>query len=261
VSPSSPYQPVFKTNIDQILKESFEPITLEQMEDGSKLMERFDYKTFFHVDKLPQLLAELTQGYRILTIGEEQIFDYRTLYFDTENNLFYTEHHNRHLNRYKVRSREYVSSGLFFLEVKFKNNKGKTKKYRIKTDSIKPLGDGAEKEYLETYPDLKDLKLNPALWVCYQRLTLVGKVKPERVTIDLNLSFDQGTNQYNYSNLVIMEVKEDRSEGVSPVSKVLQKHRLPALSISKYACGMATCYADIKKNYYKKIVQHLLNFA
>lgn len=261
MQPSLPYQPVHKQDIADLVRGSFEAIGLSEMDEGVKLMERFDYKTYFHFDQLSDILARLSNDYKILTIQDEQIFEYRTLYFDTDDDLFYREHHNRHLNRYKVRSREYVSSGLYFLEVKFKNNKGKTRKHRISMDTFKPLEDGQERAFLDNYESLKGLKLNPKLWVFYQRLTLVGKFKPERVTIDLNLSFDNGKEHFSYPNLVIMEVKEDRSEGASPVSKVLQDKHLPPLSISKYACGMATCYESIKKNYYKKIVNNLLKFA
>ena len=39
---------------------------------------------------------------------------------------FFLDHHNRRVNRNKIRFREYVGSNLTFLEVKTKNNKGKT---------------------------------------------------------------------------------------------------------------------------------------
>ena len=49
---------------------------------------------------------------------------------------FYNDHHNQRVNRHKIRFREYVDSGLIYLEVKCKTNKGKTVKKRLKVDKI-----------------------------------------------------------------------------------------------------------------------------
>ena len=58
------------------------------------------------------------------------IHDYKSLYYDTEDWKFYLDHHNGRVNRNKIRFREYVGSKLTFLEIKLKNNKGKTIKKR-----------------------------------------------------------------------------------------------------------------------------------
>ena len=42
-------------------------------------------------------------------------------------------HQNKKLNRYKIRQREYLISDISFFEIKFKSNKGRTIKKRIKT--------------------------------------------------------------------------------------------------------------------------------
>ena len=113
------------------LKNDFQAISLSEMDDV-KLMSRTDTKFAFNDIKLPVLLQKLSEHYRILEIDGERIHHYKSLYFDTEDRKFYLDHHNSRVNRNKIRFREYVGSGLTFLEIKLKNNKGKTIKKRTK---------------------------------------------------------------------------------------------------------------------------------
>ena len=106
------------------LKNDFQAISLSEMDDV-KLMSRTDTKFAFNDIKLPVLLQKLSEHYRILEIEGERIHHYKSLYFDTEDRKFYLDHHNSRVNRNKIRFREYVGSGLTFLEIKLKNNKRK----------------------------------------------------------------------------------------------------------------------------------------
>ena len=108
----------------------FLPITLNDM-DEVKLMSRTDTKFVFQLSKLPKLLLQLQPFYNVLTINSKVIHNYKSLYYDTEERKFYIDHHNSRINRNKIRFREYVDSGLTFLEVKLKNNKGRTIKKRM----------------------------------------------------------------------------------------------------------------------------------
>jgi hypothetical protein len=260
MNPSKTYAPKIPSVIGDILNHKFAPISLSEIEKETQLMERFDFKTYFDISKLEAVLEDLSKNYKVLTIKEENLFEYKTLYYDTDDLKFYKEHHNGHLNRYKVRAREYVSSKIFFLEVKFKNNKNKTLKNRISTNGLNYNLSESERKFIETYPELGSLSIKPALWVLYQRITLVGIHKPERVTIDINLTFDNGVQNVQYPNLVVMEVKADKSEGNSPITEVLLKHRFFPKSVSKYTCGMAACYQNIKKNNFKRTVQNLQSY-
>ena len=108
---------------------SFSPIKLAEM-DNVKLMSRSDTKFAFKFSKLPELLNQMMPFYKVLEINGKFIHDYKSLYFDTDDRKFYLDHHNGRVNRNKVRFREYVGSDLTFLEIKRKNNKGKTIKKR-----------------------------------------------------------------------------------------------------------------------------------
>jgi hypothetical protein len=104
--------------------------------DDVKLMSRTDTKFAFKANKMPLLLKKLLPFYRVLAIDGKLIHDYKSLYYDTDDRKFYLDHHNGRVNRNKIRFREYVGSKLTFLEIKLKNNKGKTIKKRMKVDAI-----------------------------------------------------------------------------------------------------------------------------
>ena len=91
----------------------FSPITLEEM-DGVKLMDRTDTKFTFNINKLPTILEEAKEFYKILSVEGNRISRYKTLYFDTEDFDLYNEHHSGKLNRYKIRHRTYVESNIGF---------------------------------------------------------------------------------------------------------------------------------------------------
>ena len=83
-------------------------------------------------------LLEMAQGeYRVQETKDERNMRYDTTYFDTlDFNMFHV-HQTGHTGRQKLRFRTYVSSNLQFMEVKTKNNHGRTKKKRIEvTDMI-----------------------------------------------------------------------------------------------------------------------------
>ena len=82
----------------------FDPITLNEM-DEVKLMSRTDTKFAFSSSKLPELLCRMLPFYRILNINNTLIHDYKSLYFDTADNKFYLDHHNKRVNRNKIRYR------------------------------------------------------------------------------------------------------------------------------------------------------------
>ena len=124
-------------NTDETIRHwlaQLQPISLDEM-SGIKLMNRTDTKFVTSKRKLAELL-ELAQGkYFAQQIDGERIANYRTIYWDTPAHLFYTEHHNGRQPRQKIRVRTYVDSDMTFLEVKTKNNHGRTKKKRISVPS------------------------------------------------------------------------------------------------------------------------------
>ncbi len=229
--------------------DQFNPITLQEM-DGVKLMDRTDTKFTFNINELPLVLEEAKSYYRILDIEGNRISRYKTLYFDTQDFDLYNKHHSGKLNRYKIRHRTYVESNIGFLEVKFKNNKGRTLKTRIKEMEVPELHTGRAFDFLQKILPFNPLVLLPKIWINYSRITLVNKISAERLTLDLNLEFEKDGKTELLNQLVIAEVKQD-SKIASPFVAMMRQKHIRQGSISKYCFGVASSYKEVKKNNFK----------
>lgn len=228
----------------------FEPITLSEM-DNVKLMDRTDTKYTFHVSGLDALLHEAMPYYKILSVENNRISRYKTLYYDTEAFDLYNKHHSGKLNRYKIRHRTYVESELGFLEVKFKNNKGRTIKTRVKEKDYATIQPGKSFDFLKAQLPFCPTTLIPRIWINYSRITLVNKSSAERLTIDLNLEFKTSDATRNMGQLVIAEVKQD-SKAPSPFVAILKKKHIREGSISKYCFAVASSFNGVKSNNFKQ---------
>jgi archaellum component FlaF (FlaF/FlaG flagellin family) len=218
--------------------------------DGVKLMDRTDTKYVFKLDQLAAFLNEVKNDYRILDVNGCRISRYESLYFDTKGFDLYLSHHRGKPNRYKVRCRKYVESELHFFEVKFKNNKGRTIKNRVKQTLIDGTITENAEVLLKAKTPLLATTLEAKLWVNYSRITLVNKNSPERVTIDINLNFKNTENDRNIENLVIAEVKQDKAL-VSSFIKLMKKYHVREGSMSKYCFGVISLFGKIKHNNFK----------
>ena len=190
------------------------PIGLEEM-DSIKLMNRIDSKYLTNEQTLLGILSDAAAaGYRVLVTGNERIAPYDSIYYDTEGLKMFYDHHNRRLVRQKVRTRSYVNSGLAFLEIKRKNNKGRTKKKRIRIPQGQLQSFSANPEacaYLADHSWFKAEELSPVLETLFCRITLVNPAKTERLTIDTRLCFKNFRTEKETSlqDAVIIELKQD----------------------------------------------------
>jgi hypothetical protein len=143
-----------------------------------------------------------------------------------------------------------VESELHFFEVKFKNNKGRTIKDRVKQKQIDgTIRENAEELLLHKTP-LRPESLEPKIWINYSRITLVNKNAPERVTVDLKLTFKNDDVNKTIDNLVIAEVKQDKALG-SPFLKLMKRNHIREGAISKYCYGVINVYNQLKHNNFK----------
>lgn len=234
---------------------SFSPITLDEM-NAVKLLDRLDKKYTFPAFRLDEILEHLKHNYKILAIDGLRYARYETRYFDTPDFEMYTKHHNRKLNRYKVRFRTYLDSGLHFFEVKFKTNKGRTIKKRRMLDAVNfDIAGEAEQLLLKRSPYKKE-QLQEAIRVYYKRITLVSNDLKERVTIDSELSYRMGERTTAYPNMIIAEVKQDKS-GASNFIGIMNQLRIKDISISKYCLGIASLASNVKTNNFKIKILHV----
>ena len=219
--------------------------------DKVRLMDRIDTKFIFSSELLPGILEEASANYKILEEKAGSVFTYSNLYFDTPEFDMYTVHHNRQLNRYKVRFREYVDSGVVFLEVKFKNNKRRTIKTRIRRPAFEEALIGKSSDFINQLVPYEAKDLIPRIRTKFNRLTLVHKTVKERITIDTGLRFTGKNKEYKLPFLAIAEVKHSRSSSRSDFIDLLLDQRIFPQGLSKYLLGVVLTYPGIKYNCYK----------
>lgn len=225
--------------------------------DSVKLQDRVDTKFMFRDSFLPSLLKEMAPDYRILEVANYRYSNYETLYFDTEDFALYRQHHNGKLNRFKFRSRKYVESDLHFFEVKFKSNRGRTVKNRIKHHEIVKNLEGQAREFLVESSGHNPDQYKAQIWVNYRRHTFVSKTTQERLTIDTNLTYIDAQHKKTYDGLVIAEVKQGSARDKSPFVALMKKYHVREKSISKYCLGVISLHPEIKKNRFKPTLLYL----
>ena len=228
----------------------FDPITLEEM-SGIKLMNRIDTKFVTTRTQLVQLLYLAHEDYWVQDVKGERLSKYDTTYFDTQDFAMYRIHQTGHCGRQKLRFRTYVSSNLQFMEVKTKNNHGRTKKKRIKVTDM-DLADQEKRDFLKDHLCYGVDTLQPAIRNNFDRITLVNRAKTERLTIDTNLQFFNlisGQNR-NMGSLVIIELKRD-GLCYSPVLEMLRQLRIHPHGFSKYCMGSALTNPQLPVNRFK----------
>ena len=229
----------------------FQPITLEEM-SGVKLMNRTDTKFVTTQPQLLRLLEMAEADYYAQEIDGERNMAYDTTYFDTLGFDMFMEHQHGHVNRQKIRFRTYVSSHLQFMEVKTKNNHGRTKKKRIEVGDM-DLHDETKCEFLAKHLRYGADTLQPALHNQFRRVTLVNRAKTERLTIDSSLCFDNliTGRQRDMGELVIIELKRD-GLCFSPVLQMLLQLRIKPHGFSKYCMGSAMTNDGLQVNRFKR---------
>jgi len=240
---------------------NYAPITLGQMSD-IRLMNRIDTKFVTTKPMLWELLEQACDDYFMQDIDGERLSPYYTVYFDTEDCDMYNVHQTGRVNRQKLRIRSYVNSGLNFLEVKTKNNHGRTKKKRVAMQDFDPLHPKHDilfrrqnqdfenyDDFLRTHLRYDPLMLKEQLENRFDRITLVNKGKTERLTIDTNLRFrniSTGVTRM-MGDLVIIELKRDGLKP-SPIFRLLSELRIHPHKFSKYCIGSALTNESLRRN-------------
>ena len=237
-----------KSQIIELLN-TFDAVGLDEL-NGAEFMKRTDTKFIFSYEHFQKLLPELLDYYKVLEVSGTRLASYENLYFDTPDLMFYHDHHRNKKNRYKVRFRNYSTSNLCFLEVKFKNNKGVCIKKRKKIDSFKNNLD--QKDFLFIRKHIhKDIELIPVCRNKFSRITLLNKTQKERLTIDFSLNVLNEEKSYSVDNLVIAELKQERANRRTAFYTIIKKMSIQPLSLSKYCIGMNYLNENIKSNRFK----------
>lgn len=232
---------------------SFQRVTLSDL-DQVKLMDRTDKKFCLHRRLLPDILGALKNDYSILEIKGETIFPYDNTYFDTVDDQMYTNHQNGKRNRFKIRVRQYVQSNDNFLEIKFKNNKGRTIKERIKRLDFQSTFEEKDLAFIQRSLPYPASELLPKIRSNFDRITLVDNNFTERVTIDTFPGFKNQDAEMILDNLVIIEVKQSKANRPALITQVLGEHKIRRQGFSKYCVGRSLLEENIKKNNFKPLL-------
>lgn len=229
------------------------PITLDEMH-AIRLMNRTDTK--FVTDRVTlERLLDLARGnyYSQETCGK-RVSPYCTTYWDgvAEHEMF-RSHLCGHSPRTKVRVRTYLDTHDTFLEIKKKNNHGKTSKKRIAVPSLEAvMNERAGEEFLNGLTGYTFADIRPTLGNRFNRITLVNFGKTERLTIDFDLVFHNYETGFDeiMDNIVIIELKRD-GRASSPILSILRQLRVKPAGFSKYCIGSAVTNPDLRQNRFK----------
>lgn len=229
------------------------PITLSEMA-GIRLMNRTDQKYVTNVNVLLELLTKVRGYYFVQEIDGQRISRYATTYWDDLSHHMYRQHQTGHRPRQKVRVRTYVGAGLSFLEIKNKDNHGKTFKNRIKVASVQDVvNNHAGQDFLTQQTGLTFADIEPQISNNFFRVTLVNYEKTERLTIDFGLSFFNHATQDHEAmpDVVIIELKRDGRK-YSPILPLLRQLRIKPYGFSKYCIGQTVTDHSLHPGIFKK---------
>lgn len=238
----------------------FPTISLEEMA-RVRLMNRTDTKYVTTLAQLERLLRRAAHDYRVQQIAGQLNLPYYTCYFDTPAADMFADHQRGKKTRQKIRFREYEQTGTAFLEIKDKNNRGRTAKRRVAAHEGQTIAPYAD--FIRDNSRYRPESLQPRLQNHFRRITLVNNALTERLTIDTGLTFRNLATglEYTPDGLVIIELKRDGLVA-SPILPLLRELHIRPCSFSKYCVGMVLTDHDIKQNRMKahlRQIRHILS--
>ena len=155
-----------------------------------------------------------------------------------------------------------MDSDITFLEIKTKNNHGRTKKKRVAVPSQQITGENGNEEFLQEKVHLSLEDIHPTVRNQFHRITLVNYGKTERLTIDYDVQFHnmETGKDANVGPLVIIELKRDGNV-YSPVLDILRQLRIKPSGFSKYCIGSVMTNRKLKHNLFKARMVKLSRLA
>lgn len=245
------------------LTAAFAPISLAELNAKADMLRRLDNKYVVDRATIAEAVPRFAEHFTVLEIDGRRDFTYETCYFDSPELGCYTDHHRGRRQRAKVRIRNYVESGLCYLEVKLKDIRGITIKKRLAHD-LPLFGrlDGRAHAFVEDcyrglYGNSFPHQLGRMLDMRYRRMTLVAKSGGERMTIDNGIVFwGSGAERPVDQDVFIVETKSANGNGIA--DKILRSlHCHPVKHCSKYCAGTAMLNTGLKANNFRTALRKL----
>jgi VTC domain len=218
------------------------------------LLTRVDRKYLLPREALDALLFSLRDDYGVLRAGTRLDARYSTRYFDTSDLRMYDDHRRGRCPRYKVRVRHHIDRSLSFLEVKRKGTNQQTTKAILN----RPFGvaelDPEARHFIDQHCPIAAASLASGVSIDFRRVTLVGDIVNERVTIDWGFDFHEVSAAARFAHALIVEVKQARYSNHTPAIRALRAFRIREQSISKY-CIATAAVAAVRSNTFKSALR------
>lgn len=237
----------------------FETVGLDQV-SAAATNDRVDTKFVLRDTELFELLDGFTDDYRVLDIDGKRFSTYRTQYFDTESFALFRRHHAGGSNRYKVRSRTYLNTGISFVEIKRKTRRGATSKLRLQTAQFQTRLQQDAKSFIDSNCSVKASDLLPSLLNNFDRIHLVSNKTGDRLTIDLDIEVEAGSDPMRLSGIAVAEFKQPRTSRDRRDSAFLKEMRAinaRPTGFSKYCMCLLLTHGGIKHNLFKPQLKRL----
>ncbi len=221
------------------------------------LQTRHDRKYLIPLDDLVQLLSEIRNQVRTLEIDDARSFRYESVYFDTHSLATYHDAARSRPKRYKVRTRTYLDSETCALEVKSRNRRAQTVKYRLAyplrhRSELTDIGQEFINFVLGSRFDRQPL--THSLTTHFKRSTLLIGSSNSRATIDTDLEWTSPAGEtIQLPNHVLIETKTDN--GPTSVDRTLWANHIRPMRVSKYSVGLATLYPELPANKWNRVLR------
>lgn len=224
--------------------------------ESRTLQQRVDRKYLVSTGTLEPLLRLLQPGYVVLLADGVAWARYESVYFDSMNRALYHAHRRGLMPRHKVRIRHHLDRQLTFLEVKRKDRSGRTAKSRLSL----PFGQRdlglAERRFIEAHAPLAPTDLVPTVTISFLRLTLLGRVINERVTLDQRLEIVSAGRKATIPPAVVAEVKQPRFSHHAGAVAALRDIHAREMAFSKYCLGTLLS-AQVPDNAFRPLLRAL----
>lgn len=242
--------------VDLAVLSHLAPIDLDGVLNRAELQTRVDRKYLVEPAHLDEIIVQHRNRLQVLEIDAERAFRYASVYFDTPSmESYYGSAYGRR-NRFKVRTRHYVDSGLCQLEIKTRGGRSETIKERLEygpehTEHLTPDGHAFLRHYL---PAETIATLAPVLHTTYRRSTLLSLDDEARITCDVALRCaEPGGRAVALSNHVVVETKS--SHRATAIDQLLWDSGVRPVSISKYCVGLAALWPTLPANKWNRTLR------
>ena len=248
-------------------------LSLIDINETAALQTRRDRKYLVTPETLFDVINALSSAERVgvLEVGGRLVHQYRSVYFDTDDLLLYRMAATGRRRRFKVRRREYVDDAVQMLEVKTKDQRGRTVKARttaavttsiaaprhLSLDEAVFVADTLRDSGIWRHPPIE--ALGAVVSTGYLRTTLAGQAGGWRATIDQQLVGARVDMEAEpLGQCVVVETKSTGAP--TPLDRALWARGMRPQRVSKFAVAMAITQPGLAANRWNRVLRDHLEW-